>query len=248
MSTTTTVIVLLDIWSKILESNKNAVVLQLDQSAAYDMVDHPILIGKLEILGFDCNAINLMKSYLNNRRQMVEIDGEKSEILNLGSTSTIQGSVLAGLLYLIYTLDFPAYFHTQVNTPHEDIASDNATVITYVDDTNSTIKEKENEELVDTMKVNLKLSEEYTSQNHLALNTAKTKIFAITKSAKIANSLSLPSSDITKPISNSQQINMLGVMVDSNLKNELSCGNRPKIITKSTKSKINVIKKISKGV
>ena len=106
MSTTTTVIVLLDIWSKIIEQNKNAVVLQLDQTAAYDMVNHLILLEKFKILGFDKNAIHFMESYLNNRRQIVEIEGITSEIKEIGETSTIQGSVLAGLLYLIYTL-FP---------------------------------------------------------------------------------------------------------------------------------------------
>ena len=43
LSTTSTVIVLLDMWSKLIEDNVNAVVLQLDQSAAYDMVNHNIV-------------------------------------------------------------------------------------------------------------------------------------------------------------------------------------------------------------
>ena len=143
MSTTTTVIALLDIWSKTMEENKNAVVLQLDQMAAYDMVDHKILLGKLKIIGFDSNAINLMDSYLCDRRQFVEIEGVNSDTLNIGGTSTVQGSVLAGLLYLIYTLDFPTFFHDKINSPQEDIDSENAIVITFVDDTNSTIKEKQ---------------------------------------------------------------------------------------------------------
>ena len=57
----------------------------------------------------------------------------------------------------------------------EDLKSDVATVITFVDDTNSTIKEKINIDLIVTMKENLIQSEEYTSQNQLALNSKKLK-------------------------------------------------------------------------
>ena len=79
--------------------------------------------------------------------------------------------MLAGILYLIYTQDFPSYFHSKVNSPVEDLKSDEATVITFVDDTNSTIKEKINVDLKVTMKENLIQSEEYMSQNQLAINS-----------------------------------------------------------------------------
>ena len=109
LSTTITVLVLLNLWSKLLESNQNSVVLQLDQSAAYEMVNHAILIDKLKILGFDSNSIEWMKSYLRDRRQKVEVNGKTSTIKILGSNSTTQGTVLAGILYLLYTLDFPVF-------------------------------------------------------------------------------------------------------------------------------------------
>ena len=73
----------------------------------------------------------------------------------MGPNFTIQGSVLASLLCLLNTLDFPSYFHPKVNTPKEDIISKESTVISFVDDTNSMIKEKEETELIDTMKTNL---------------------------------------------------------------------------------------------
>ena len=89
LSTTTTVLVLLDMWSKLLENNTNSVVLQLDQSAAYDMVNHQILVEKIRILGFDNNAIKWIKSYLDGRRQLVEIEGKRSTIKEIGPKSTI---------------------------------------------------------------------------------------------------------------------------------------------------------------
>ena len=153
------------------------------------MVNHAILIDKLKFLGFDSNSIEWMKSYLRDRRQKVEVNGKTSTIKILGSNSTTQGTVLAGILYLLYTLDFPAFFHNKVNKPTEDSKSKEAVVITFVDDSNSTIKEKDNEDLINTMTKNLKQTESYTSQNDLTLNCTKTKIFTLTKDNKIANGL-----------------------------------------------------------
>ena len=226
LSTTTTTIVLLDMWSKLIENNIEAVVLQLDQSSAYDMVCHVILIEKLKILGFNNNSIKWMESYLGNRRQVVEIEGKVSCEKNIGKKSTVQGSVLAGILYLIYTLDFPSYFHKKVNTPEEDLKSNEAVMSTFVDDTNTTIKQKINEQLVNTMKNNLTESENYTNENILALNKTKTKNFALTKNNTIAKTLVLPSDNPVKPITNSKIINMLGITINNELKmnNHVSIG------------------------
>ena len=49
-----------------------------DLSAAFDTVAHENLIGKLNIYGFNQEAITWKKSYLNNRKQMVHIQGHVS--------------------------------------------------------------------------------------------------------------------------------------------------------------------------
>ena len=71
----------------------------------------------------------------------------------------IPGSILVGILHLIYTPDFPSYFHNTVNSPKEDQASNQPTVITFIDDSNSTIKEIKDVNLNDTMLDNLKKSD-----------------------------------------------------------------------------------------
>ncbi len=49
---------------------------------------------------FNQNELNLFESYLTNHKQFVDIDGTKSEMLQI-STGVPQGSVLGPLLFII---------------------------------------------------------------------------------------------------------------------------------------------------
>jgi hypothetical protein len=41
----------------------------IDLSAAFDMVDHGILLEKLKLMGLESNAVKWMESYLTGRSQ-----------------------------------------------------------------------------------------------------------------------------------------------------------------------------------
>ncbi len=65
----------------------------LDFSKAFDMVDHPILLYKMERNGIRGKSLHIFTLYLKNRKHHVSIDGIYSE--SLESTVGIpQGSVL----------------------------------------------------------------------------------------------------------------------------------------------------------
>ena len=76
----------------------------LDLSAAFDTIDHSILLQRLEItFGVSGTALEWFKSYFSNRHQAVVIKGKKSSdhLLNYGVP---QGSVLGPVhFYLIHT-------------------------------------------------------------------------------------------------------------------------------------------------
>ena len=45
---------------------------------AFDTVDHQILLSKLEDLGADCKTVSWFSSYLNGRKQIVNVNGSNS--------------------------------------------------------------------------------------------------------------------------------------------------------------------------
>ena len=92
----------------------------LDVSSAFDKVWHNGLLAKLAQIGVEGSFFNIIKSYLSERRQVVVVDGQKSDTLDV-KAGVPQGSRLGPLLFIIYMNDI-------VN----DIESD---ILIFADDT-----------------------------------------------------------------------------------------------------------------
>ena len=72
--TATALATLVDTMSTRMESGQDTAALIMDQSLAYDLVDHVILLKKLQAIGLDEHSIKLMESYLDNRTQAVQVE------------------------------------------------------------------------------------------------------------------------------------------------------------------------------
>ena len=46
----------------------------MDLSRAFDTINHDLLLAKLKAYGFSFNALDLMRSYVKNRKQSVQIN------------------------------------------------------------------------------------------------------------------------------------------------------------------------------
>ena len=84
-NTTTAMIQMIDKWTEALDSGQMAGVCLLDMSAAFDVVNHSLLLEKLEFYGFNKETISWIRSYLTNRRQTVTINGVLSKFLPVTS-------------------------------------------------------------------------------------------------------------------------------------------------------------------
>ena len=65
----------------------------LDLSKAFDSLDHAILLNKLKYYGVTGTRLQLLKSYLTDRNQFVQIDNTQSSIIYL-TTGVPQGSII----------------------------------------------------------------------------------------------------------------------------------------------------------
>ncbi|XP_037630417.1 mitochondrial uncoupling protein 2-like isoform X2 [Sebastes umbrosus] len=80
------------------------ILILLDLTAAFDTINHTILLSRLESsLNITGTALSLLKSYLTNRQQFININNCTSSPAPL-SQGVPQGSVLGPLLFILYLL------------------------------------------------------------------------------------------------------------------------------------------------
>ena len=72
-STATAISQIYDFWIKGVENTELTAALLLDPSAAFDVVDHQILLDKLKLYNFSPKAISWFRSYLEKRKQVVVV-------------------------------------------------------------------------------------------------------------------------------------------------------------------------------
>ena len=81
-----------------LESGKEARIMQIDFSAAFDRVNHLCSLCKLCSVGIGGSVLSLLTQFLSNQSQHVVVDGCLSKLVNVVS-GVLQGTVLSPLLF-----------------------------------------------------------------------------------------------------------------------------------------------------
>ena len=185
-----------------LNKNEIALLLLIDFSKAFDMVDHDILLDKLFRYGIRGNTLKWMRSYLRGRRQYVTIDGKNSSesLLKFGVP---QGSILGPLLFIIYINDLPNIHKL-------------AKFILYADDANIIITGKNVHEITEQANKLCKTLSQWVHCNGLKLNVKKTN-FMIFSNCKSANQHEYSFTIENSRIERTQSVRFLGVLLDAKL-------------------------------
>merc|ERR1711954_550241 len=94
---------------RVVKANKAAgrttSILATDLTAAYDLIDHTILLEKFEHIGLRGKPYRVVESYLSGRQHYTEVQGYTSSLRPCRQYSVIQGGKLSGQFFRVFTLE-----------------------------------------------------------------------------------------------------------------------------------------------
>ena len=190
-----------------LELGKILFNLYIDLSKAFDVLNHDILLSKLEFYGLNELTIKLIKKYLSNRSQFCQYYDASSDVVrtNIGVP---QGSILGPLLFSIY-------INVLVNT------SDKFNFLMYADDT-TLIRSVEdflnghlNESTEDIITKELIKISTWMEVNKLLINESKTKIMFFYMPSKCIDALIIRMNGVEIEVVD--DFNFLGITINKSL-------------------------------
>jgi hypothetical protein len=174
-SVDTTLLALQSELLEVLDSGKAAFLILLDLSAAFDTVDHGLLLHVLNseyhVTG---TALKWFQSYLHERSFRVRLGGEYSQPHSL-PTGVPQGSVLGPILFNILSSGLASIFD-EFNVSSYCYADDTQFYVTF--DPKSEESEREARNLISCLFYRIA---EWMATNHLKLNEEKTQFLPITR-------------------------------------------------------------------
>jgi hypothetical protein len=258
-NTTTALIQLYDVWVEAVQHGELAGVCFLDMSAAFDIVDHSLLLEKLELYGFDENLLNWTSSYLTGRTQAVSIDGSLSRLLHV-QHGVPQGSILGPLLYTLFTNELPETVHDHANSNQDRLpgspwqpfsmgCKDCGTTACYADDTSYSCSDSDPARLSEKLTSQYGVMSDFLINNQLKLNDDKTHLMVMTTSQKRSKFDQNDAVFLITPsevIEQSESEKLLGALIHQDMKWGEHILNNDESLVRSLNTRVGALKKVSK--
>ena len=186
-----------------MENRKTPGNLYIDLFKAFDTLAFDILLFKLKYYGVTDTALDLMSSYLKNRKQYVVFDNTQSEDSEV-YTGVPQGSILGPFFFSICINDLIT-------------ASDKLKFLMYADDTTIYFNLEDFDSHNTEADINAELEKVNTwlKLNKLSLNAQKTKLMLFHRKQKHVNDVNVKIDNTM--IERVQTFNFLGIMLNETL-------------------------------
>lgn len=184
-----------------MDNRKTSVLISLDLSKAFDSIDHEILLIKMRKMRIGNKAIQLTRSYLANRQQLVKVGSSLSQPdeINRGIT---QGSILGPKFFSIYIADIQHL-------------STHSKIFKFADDVLLLLEINESDRWNPSEMINedIRMLTNYFETNRLTINMNKSQavIFGNGTSDHIKNILQ------SNGIALLDEIKYLGILIDNKL-------------------------------
>jgi len=207
-STETAVLkVLSDILLAIDAGDLSALVL-LDLSAAFDTVDHDILLRRLQTsYGINGVVLQWFRTYLIGRRQYVRI-GSSSSTPAVIVCGVPQGSVLGPILFLLYTADLLSLIEDHGLRPH--LYADDTQIYGFCSPSASLQLQNVISDCIDDVAA-------WMRSNRLQLNSAKTELLWSTTGRRLHQLPQFPLRVGSDQVAPTSVVRDLGIYIDSDV-------------------------------
>lgn len=149
------------------DNQEVAKIAMCDLSKAFDTVQHQILLQKLDYYGVRGTPNAIIKSYLQNRSQVVKWDGVISDPQKI-DCGVPQGSVIGPILFIIYINDLPHHVSAY-------------STCLFADDTSFITKGETEVQTSQKQTTVLKEAKLWFESNKLKINEEKTQIITFSK-------------------------------------------------------------------
>ena len=232
-STITALIDVMETWTSNIDIKQQNLTVLTDLSAAFDCVKHSVLNDKLKVYKTRPKTLQLVKSYLSNRSQMVTVNGINSGWLPT-KVGVPQGSILGPILFNIYVNELPGLPNIKCRHKLENWGTRKelfgkrcehcGVFIGFADDSSLIFNgtKKDNNKLANKIDYKLLEIEKFLGNNNLKMNVSKTELLRSTTRQQLAwnktETLKLNSLDENgKQIIPNKRAKILGVVFSDNL-------------------------------
>ena len=193
------------------EGKYQVALVALDLSAAYDMVDHGILLERCRLLNLCQTTQNFLRSFLATRSSLVELEGTRSSLRATGNHGVVQGGPSSGTLFNIYINDLPA----QVNDLQPTSSLGCSSAKQYVDNGTIVARGKTLQQLKMNIRRDYIAMRNYLVNHRMVINGGKTQLM-IMKPHADPDDLDLDIDGML--ICHQTSIKILGVTISEELK------------------------------